>query len=238
MTKQQRQQIETLIISSMDILDKSGTNSDYYKNLFAQMSDTQFEKLISKRFPFKFQYKPSVVEPSMDDVKEALNYIGVPLMEKITEPNVYKNKDGVPVNTKECLVIYIHHKPVQQFITKKNKWSINTSNRDMKSGRLIGADKGAVSSDREFESMSVQGMDKTMREFYTIKADAMSAKNLANNIIGTTGILRLDDIPVDRDDSLSKNLMNVYMIGAHINSNILNEGNYTQYTLNKKRTNR
>lgn len=235
MTKQQREEIETLVLSSMDILDKSGTNTEYYKGLFGKMTDTQFKSFISKKFPFKFHYKPSVVEPSMDDIKQALDHIGVPLMEKITEPNVYVNEQGIPVSSKECLVIYIHHKPVQQFITKKNKWSIDTKNRDMKTGRLVGADKGAVTSDREFESMAVQSLDKTMREFYTVRADAMSAKNLANNIIGTTGMLRLDDIPVDKYDSLSKNLMNVYMIGAHINSNLLNEGNYTQYTLNKKK---
>ena len=234
MNKKQRQEIETLVISSMDVLDKSKTNGDYYRDLFSKMSDAQFEKFIAKRFPFKFHYRPSVVEPSMDDAAKVLDYIGVPLMEKVYEPNVYINKDGVPVNTKEALVVYIHHKPVQQFITKKNKWSIDTSNRDMKTGRLVGADKGAVTSDREFESMAVQGMDKTMREFYTIKADSMNAKNLANNIIGSTGMLRLDDIPIDRDDSLSKNLMNVYMIGAHLNSNLLNEGNYTPYTLSRR----
>ena len=234
MNKKQRQEIESLVISSMDILDKSKTNSDYYKDLFSRMSDAQFEKFIAKKFPFKLHYRPSVVEPSMDDVTKALHAIGVPLMEKVYEPNVYINKDGVPVNTKEAMVVYIHHKPVQQFITKKNKWSIDTSNRDMKTGRLIGADKGAVTSDREFESMAVQGMDATMKEFYTIKADAMNAKNLANNIIGSTGMLRLEDVPVDRDDSLSKNLMNVYMLGAHINSNILNQGNYTPYTLSRQ----
>lgn len=237
MNKKQREEIENLVLSSMSILDKSGTNTEYYKDLFARLSDTQFQTFISKKFPFKFHYKPSVVEPSMDDATKALDSIGVPLMEKISEPHVYTNKDGVPVNTKECLVIYIHHKPVQQFITKKNKWSMDTANRDMKTGRLVGADKGAVTSDREFESMAVQGMDKTMREFYTVKADAMSAKNYANNIIGTTGMLRLDDVPIDVDDSLSKNLMNVYMIGAHINSNILNEGNYTQYTLSRRNRN-
>ena len=234
MNKKQREEIESLVINSMDILDKSKTNSEYYKDLFGRMSDAQFEKFIAKRFPFKLHYRPSVVEPSMDDITKALNYIGVPLMEKVYEPSVYINKDGVPVNTKEALVIYIHHKPVQQFITKKNKWSMETSNRDMKTGRLVGADKGSVTSDREFESMAVQSMDKTMREFYTIKADSMNAKNLANNIIGSTGMLRLDDIPIDIDDSLSKNLMNVYMIGAHLNSNILNEGNYTPYTLSRR----
>lgn len=237
MDKKKRQEIETLVISAMDILDKSKTNSDYYKDLFARMSDAQFDKFIAKRFPFKFHYKPSIVEPTMDEVSKALHHIGVPLMEKIYEPNVYVNKDGIPVNTKEALVVYIHHKPVQQFITKKNKWSMDTSNRDMKTGRLVGADKGAVTSDREFESMAVQGMDSTMKEFYTIKADSMNAKNLANNIIGTTGMLRLEDVPVDRDDSLSKNLMNVYMLGAHINSNLLNQGNYTPYTLRQKELN-
>lgn len=234
MNKKQRDEIENLVLTSMKILDKSGTNTEYYKDLFARMSDTQFTNFIGKQFPFKFHYKPSVVEPTMDDATKALKAIGVPLMEKITEPNVYVNKDGVPVNTKECLVVYIHHKPVQQFITKKNKWAMDTTNRDMRTGRLSGGDKGAVTSDREFESMAVQGMDKTMREFYTVKADAMAAKNLANNIIGTTGMLRLDDIPVDKNDSLSKNLMSVYMIGAHLNSNVMNEGNYTQYTLNTR----
>lgn len=234
MDKKKRKEIESLVITSMNKLDKSGTNGEYYKDLFARMSDAQFTNFLSKRFPFKFHYRPSVVEPSMDDVKQALDHIGVPLVEKIYEPHVYTNKDGVPVATKECLVVYIHHKPVQQFITKKNKWSIDTSNRDMKTGRLVGADKGAVTSDREFESMAVQGMDKTMKEFYTIKADSMAAKNLANNIIGTTGMLRLEDVPVDRDDSLSKNLMNVYLLGAHLNSNILNEGNYTPYTLRRR----
>lgn len=234
MDKKKRQEIELLVISSMDVLDKSKTNSDYYKELFAKMSDAQFDKFIAKRFPFKFHYRPSVVEPSMDDVSNALKFIKVPLMEKVYEPNVYVNKEGKPVNTKEALVVYIHHKPVQQFITKKNKWSMDTSNRDMKTGRLVGADKGAVTSDREFESMAVQGMDSTMKEFYTIKADSMNAKNLANNIIGTTGMLRLEDVPVDRDDSLSKNLMNVYMLGAHINSNLLNQGNYTPYTLRQR----
>lgn len=234
MTKNQRNEIESLVLNSMKVLDKSGTNTEYYKDLFARMSDSQFKTFISKQFPFKFHYRPSVVEPSMDDVTNALKSIGVPLMEKVIEPYTYRNKDGVPVNTKECLVVYIHHKPVQQFITKKNKLSMDTANRDMRTGRLVGNDKGAVTSDREFESMAIQGMDKTMREFYSIKADTMAAKNLANNIIGTTGMLRLDDIPIDKDDSLSKNLMSVYMIGAHLNSNLVNEGNYTPYTLKSR----
>lgn len=39
-TAKQRKQVEDLIIKSMDILDKSGTNGDYYRQMFANMSDT------------------------------------------------------------------------------------------------------------------------------------------------------------------------------------------------------
>ncbi len=234
MTKKQRDEIEALVISAFDILDSSKSNSEYYRELFSKMTDGQFQTFISKQFPFKFQYRPSVTEPSMDDIEKALNYIGVPLNEKISMPFVYKNKDGKAVESQECTVVYIPHKKVQQFITKKNKWSFDTSNRDMKGGRLIGADKGAVTSDREFESMTVQSMDNTLKEFSTFRGDAMKAKNLANSIIGTTGMLRMEDVKIDKDDFLSKNLMSAYMIGAHLNSNIVNEGNYTQATLKKR----
>ena len=235
MTKQKRKEIEEYVIKAFDILDTSHTNSEYYKKIFAGMSDSQFEAFLKKKYPFRMQYKPSVTEPSMSDIKNALDFIKVPLLEKITLPNQYVNEDGVPVNTKEALVVYFPHKKVQQFITKKNKWSIDTANRDMKSGRLIGDDKGAATSDREFESLAIQGLDVTMDEFSTFKADAMDAENMASSIIGTKGILHLDDVNVAKDDSLARNMMSVYLIGAHINSNLVNQGNYTPYTLKQKR---
>ena len=61
-TAKQRKQVEDLIIKSMDILDKSGTNGDYYRQMFANMSDTQFQNLFKKNLPLRLQYRPSVVE--------------------------------------------------------------------------------------------------------------------------------------------------------------------------------
>lgn len=234
MNKEQRKQIEELVITSMDIIDKSGLNGEYYKKLFSKMSDSQFHNFIKQMYPFKFHYRPSVTEPTMDDISKALNYIGVPLNEKLNMPWVYENKNGEAVQSQECTVVYLHHKKVQQFITKKNKWAIDVSNRDMKGGRLIGADKGAVTSDREFESMEVQNMNNSVDEFSTFRADSMKSKNMANIVIGSTGVLHLSDIQVDKDDFLSKNLVNAYMIGAHLNTNIVNEGNYTPTTLKSK----
>lgn len=234
MTKAQRQKAEQLVYDVFDKLDPSGTNTKYYKELFAGMSDTQFLKLMKRDLPFRYQEKPSITNPTMDDIKEGLKVMGVPFVEKITEPFLYRNSDGVPVSTKEAYVGYTPLKKVQQFITHKNKFATDISNRDVR-GRLNGADKGSTMSDREFESIATLGLSNTMKEFAGPRADAMEAKNAMYSIIGTTGMVHLDDVPVSIDDSLSRNMFNAYLIGAHLNSNLINQGDYTIYTLKDRK---
>ena len=49
-TKKQRENAEFFILSVMDKLDKTGTNSDFLKEEFARMSDAQFEKWLRKKY--------------------------------------------------------------------------------------------------------------------------------------------------------------------------------------------
>lgn len=233
-TKKQRQDAENLVYEVMSKLDKSGENEKYYRELFAGMSDNQFYSFMKKELPFRFHHKPFVVEPTFDDISKALKVMGVPLIEKVHEPFLYTNSKGEAVGTKECLVGYIPLEKVQQFATKKNKLSGNIGNRDMKTGRLVGDDKGATMSDREFESLATIGLTATMKEFAGPRADAMGSKNMMYNMIGTTGMCRLSDLPDDPDDSLSRNMLNVYLISAHLDTDLLNRGDYTRRTIEGK----
>lgn len=233
-TKKQREEIEKTVIEFFDILDKSGTNSNYYRELFADMSDAQFVKFLSKKYPFRFQMRQTVTEPTMDDIIKACDYTGVPLLEEIYLPNLYKNKDGKAVKTAKCMVGYQPIKKVQQIVTKKSKWAVEVENRDMRSGRLIGADKGAATSDREFESLVTLGLTDTMYEFTKPKADYMKAKSAMNAAISTKGYVTRDDIPDDPDDSLSRNMVDVYMTSALLATNLVNGDGYTQYTLKNR----
>ena len=235
LSKAQRKKIEDYIIGFFDVLDKSGTNSRYYKELFATMTDAQFLTMIKKKYPFKFQMRQSVTEPTMADCVEACDYTEVPLLESIYVPYLYKDKDGHAVKTAKCMVGYQHHKKVQQIVTKKSKWSLETSNRDMKGGRLIGQDKGTAISDREFEGLATLGLYNTMYEFARPKADAMQAKAAMNAAISTKGYVSQEDIPNDPDDSLSRHLVDVYMMSALLETNLLNQDGYTQYTLKNKK---
>lgn len=234
-TKKQRQEVEELVIQFFDTLDKSKVNSEYYKNLFSTMTDAQFVKFISKDYPFKFQLRQSVTEPTMDDIIKACDLTGVPLLEEIYLPYYYKNSKGEPVKTAKCMVGYNHIKKVQQVVTKKSKWSTEVENRDMKSGRLLGQDKGTAISNREFESLVALGLENTMYEFARPKADAMKAKNAMNAAISAKGYVTQADIPNDEDDMLSRNMINAYLLSAHISTNLLNTDNYTTYTLKEKR---
>lgn len=232
----ERKKAEALIYAYMDAVDKTKANGDYYRELFSKMSDTQFKKFISKQFPYKFQPKPFVIEPTMQDAVDGLDgVLKVPLLERVFLPHVYTNKEGKPVATKECLVVYIHMKKMKQFITKKNSMSTNISERDMKTGLLVNIDKNGKTSDREFECLAIMGLDNTIEEFSRTRADSLKAKDIAYQVISTTGKVSKDDVPVEQDDSLSKNLLSVYMLGCGINSNIVNEDLYLPVTVKRKR---
>lgn len=219
----QRSKAEKLIYDVMDKLDPQGYNTAYYKTLFAKMSDAQFMKFCKRNLPFRFHTKPFVVEPKMYDVEDALKVLNVPLLEKVALPYLYIDKNGNPVWSKEAMVVYIHIKKMKQFITKKNSTPSSIDNRDMKSGLLISHDKGGKTSDREMEALAVMGLDKTMEEMSTWRADYMDAKSIAYQTIGTLGKISEKDIQIDDMDSIAKNTLNAYMVSSLINSNILNK---------------
>lgn len=229
-----RSKAEALVYKFMDKLDKTGINTQYYKELFNNMSDKQFEEFCKKDYPFRLHVKPFEIEPKMNDVKEALDVIKVPLLEKVNLNYMYKNKDGKPIQSPEALVIYIPLKKMKQFITKKNSMSTNIGDRDMKTGLLVGHDKNAIESDREFESLAIMGLDNTMKELSKPRADAMKVKTEMYNTINTTGTVRLEDLHMTIDDSLAKNTINTYLIGSQLFTNILGDDYYLPYTLQNK----
>lgn len=73
------------------------------------------------------------------------------------------------------------------------------------------------------ESLAVMGLDNTMEEMSTYRADYMDAKSTAYQTISTLGTLSRDDISISEDDSISKNTLNAYMVSSLITTNILNQ---------------
>lgn len=233
-TNKVREDIECFFCEVYDVLDPTKANSEFLQSKWASMSNEQFFKWLSKPFPLQIQVKAWEIEPTFAEFTKAAKIIGIELLEKIALPYLYINKAGVPVNSKLCLITFIHLKKVQQFVTKKNKVAIDIDDRDMKSGRLGTGDKGSATSDKEFESAATMGFYNTMEEFSTIRADSMNSKSEAYNTITSTGILSKNDYTLTLEESLSRNLINVYLMAAHISTNLVNTDGYTPYTMRER----
>lgn len=232
---EKRKQCEELIYKTFSAIDPTGANTEYYQKLFSNMSDAQFTKLISGRLPFRYHVSPFNNEPKMPDIINAFKVLDKPLLEKVALPYLAKDNNGKAIESKECLVGYMNIKRLKQMLTKKNNTALEIANRDMKSGRLLGHDKGGLESNKEFEGALALGLENTTAEYARIKAAAMKAKAETYNTINTKGEVSFKDIDTDKTDSIAKNTMNVYLIGANLHSNLIDEDYYTPLSLEKKK---
>lgn len=230
-----RSKCEKRIYDVMNKLDPTGQNTEFYKKKFAKMSDQQFYEFFKQDFPLKFQTKVFEIDPRIEDIIDTLqNILKVPVTEELNMPFLYKNKDGVPVKSKEVLVVYLPLKRLKQMVQKKTGFSVNIDKRDYRTGLLIDTDKNGNSTDREFESLVVYGLDETLSELATYRADAMNAKSKFYAEVNTKGMVSQKEVEVENEDSIAKNLISSYLLGCHINSNLVNMDCYLPRTLKRK----
>ena len=233
-TPEKRVQCEELIYRTFSAIDPTGANTEYYQKLFSTMSDAQFTKLISGRLPFRYHVTPFSNEPKMPDIFKAFKVLNKPLMEKVKLPYLAKDTNGNPIESKECVVGYLNIKRLKQMLTKKNNTAMEIANREMKlTGRLLSHDKGGLESNKEFEGAMALGLENVTAEQARVKAAAMKAKAEAYNTINVKGEVSFKDIDTEKTDSISKNAMNVYLIGANLHSNLIDENYYNPHTLEK-----
>ena len=233
--KQAREKVEARIYKVMSKLDPTGQNTEYYKKKFGEMGDAQFQNFFKQDFPLKFQTKVFEIDPKIEDIIYALeNILKVPVTEEITMPFLYTNKDGKAVKSKKVLVVYMPLKRMKQMVQKKTGYSVNISKRDYRTGLLIDVDKNGNSTDREFESLVIYGLDKTLRELSTVRADAMDAKSKFYAEINSKGMVSQTEVELEKEDSIARNLISSYLLGCHLNSNLINTDCYLPRTLKRK----
>ena len=222
---QRRAKAEKLIYDTLDAADTTHTNSDYYKELFSKMNDAQFYKFFEGRLPIRFHSSAFEVEPKMYEIDKAFKVLGVPLYEKVNLPYLFKDAKGTPIKSKPAMVVYLHIKRMKQMLAKKTSISLSIAERDMHTGLLTGHSKTAKMSDREQETLAIPALYNTMDEFSRIRADAMRSKEEMYSIISTKGMINAGEVTVEKDESLAKNMLYVYMLGANICTNLIGEDN-------------
>ena len=206
-----RLQVEKMIYDTYSAVDKTGANTEYWKSKLSTMSDEQFYKFMKRRLPFRYHLTTFKNEPKMKDIL-----------------------DGFKVQSQDAMILYINVPRMKQMMLKKTSFAIENSHRNM-AGMLMGADKGGKMSDREFQSLASTDLNNTIYEFSGPRADAMKAKQVMNNVIAQKGFVSVEDIPKDKEDSLAKNMMNAWLIGCNIMTNLVCTDYETPRTIERKK---
>lgn len=229
--KNKRKDIQNLILDVISSLDKDQSNMRKYKAFYDEMNDEQFMRYI-KRFVnseenFYLEFLPNKSEPGLDDIEKALNKLKVPMNEFV----YYRhdgNKDN-PLRTRYKVPVgYLAVKRLQQLLSKKNAYSLSATSRSLKYGQLSGSDKVASVSNMESSALKAIGAQDILRELMGPRSDSMQAKQELNKNISMYGYSRLEDLPDDLTDKTTLNTTFYYLMGAGIESNLL-EDNRPEY---------
>jgi hypothetical protein len=131
-----RKKIEDLVYNTIDILDNTGRNTKIYKDKLSKLTDQQFDKFIKDFLKddssnFYLEIIPFENEPSLDQVKKSLDYLGIPLEEYVYFKHGPHKED--PIRTKEKVPVgYLSLRRLQQILFKKNSYSIDIDVRNPK----------------------------------------------------------------------------------------------------------
>ena len=218
------ERIKNKIYAVMNLLDKTGGNTEKYKNLFKKMSDAQlikfFKTLTASDDEFLYlEVVPFKNEPTIEDIKKAADFLKVPLDEHIyirdtVSGKIVKSKYPVPVG-------YIHVKKVQQMLVKKNSFNLDIDKRSAKYGTVSEFDKVGRISDTENYSLNIVGAHKFLEESLGPRSDNHEKKMQMYGKIHNEGYCNLADLNSDIESSTTINTINTYLLGAGISSNLV-----------------
>ena len=235
-TPEKREKMENLIYTFFSAFDKTGTNTNYYKEFFGTMSDTKFEQYFHDFFENPKAYLILNIADyentiKMEDIERAAKVLKVPLFENVYTPHITMDKDKVICTKEPVPVGYLNIKRTQQTVSKKNGISTNIDQRAALTAQVTGADKNGRESDLENTMLASLGMENTLRELNGPRADDLTMKNQMLHDIALNGFTRLEDMEDDPMNKTTLNTVNVFLLGMGLQSDLVTKGLMLKDTL-------
>jgi len=233
-----RKKTEELLLNTFSIIDKSGLNTEKYKEIFKNMSDEDFEKYMKKLKSdsdenFYMEILPYKNEPLLKDIIEAADYLKIPLNEYV----YYRNDDykDNPIRSKYPVPVgYLNMKRMEQMLFKKNNMELDIDRRNSKTNQLTNESKVARMTDAENYLMNIYEADFALKEMLSCRADDNVAKAEMFRDIATQGYCRLTDQTNDVANKQTLNTVDVYFTGAGLVSDLLTPGLMFRRTLDDR----
>jgi hypothetical protein len=240
-----RQQIESMVIKTMQLMDPTGINAKKYQSMFQSMNDAQFKQWIEAFLQDdKSNFRLDIEEfgdgkrsLKFENIEKAANFLKVPLFEYVYLPHISTNPNR-PVRTKQpVLVGYLNIKRVQQFVTKKTGLSLDDTDRDEFTGKMKGDSKGGTTTGIENELLAGMGADKILSEISGARADNVTEYNNMLSEIAEHGSVELEKIKTNVYDKPTVLKADLFFMAMGIKTDIVSESYYSVEKIRKAMNN-
>lgn len=220
-----REKIETLMKEVFNNLDKSGLNTKRYQEELFALDDTAFFRFIKQLLAdpkknLELQVLPGKNEPRLEDIKVALNVLGVPETEYVYMRHEGDKNNPLRSRYKQT-VGYIHIRRLQQLLSKKNTYSLSIGQRNLKNNQVTGKDAIARISDLEVSALKAVNADAILKELMGPRADAADMKVGMYNQISNFGYAELKQMNGKLENKRTLNTVSQYLLGAGLDNDLL-----------------
>jgi len=234
MTPKIRKKIEGMIYTTLDKLDPSKVNSDFYKKKFATMNIKQFQTFASTLGENQNWISLEIVpykEPDMDMIEDAAKYLNVPLEEYVYFPS--ESVDGKPTRSYSKVPVgYTNLRRMSQIISKKNSYTDSIDKRSQLTGQVTGASKAGSFTNPEVAVISMFGGNAIIEEMLGPRADNKAKKRSMYQQIERNGYATLAEAKADADASgtglssnVALNTVDANFLAAGIKTNLISDNN-------------
>lgn len=178
------------------------------------MSDKELKELILN--DEIYLYVKPFKEPSLKDIAEAANFLGIELDEKLILPN-----QGNIVTDHPCPVGYVPVKILEQLVKKKVVTSHDIAATDPVTGQLTTKSKTRMMTAPELVNMFANSsiVSKIFPEFLLARSDDQDAAMDMQKQIADTGRFSINKLSSSGIGQVQKTV-SYYLIGAGIDNNI------------------
>jgi hypothetical protein len=241
MPNNKRQQIQDLVIKTIQLMDPTGINAKKYQSMFQSMNDEQFKQWIEAFLQDdKSNFRLDIEEfgdgkrsLKFENIEKAANFLKVPLFEYVYLPHISTNPNR-PVRTKQpVLVGYLNIKRVQQFVTKKTGLSLDDTDRDEFTGKMKGDSKGGTTTGIENELLAGMGADKILSEISGSRADNVTEYNNMLSEIAEHGSVELENIKTNVYDKPTVLKADLFFMAMGIKTDLVSESYYSVEKIRK-----
>lgn len=218
-----RQAAETLLYSLLDEIEGGHSNSDLYRNLFAGMSDTEFDTFVTSVESGKITI--AIIVPNSGsfvlDTERSMKVgekLGVKFFNHLilTDPLTGE----VSKTLKEYLVVHLPVRRQSQHLIKKQSIPKSAKVIDHLSGQVTGESKGARVSLPELLVMESKNLTDNIIELIKVRGGDDKAYAAMVESIEKTGGFSIKPILDLNSKPTSTETLRAYLLAGHLDNTI------------------